>query len=169
MTRSVVVIACTLLVGCFQSHPAGQQELSGTECYGCHATDYAATAQPVHRDKPQVYSTTCTSCHVMTSWMPALEGAHSPVFIIASGPHAPIACLDCHMLDASRPSAKGANTNCIQCHPNDAHQIDTHREASKESGLPYAYLANVPNFCVTCHPSGIATHEDEQHAIPGSR
>ena len=155
MTRVAVVIAC-MLAACFQSHPSDQRELSGEDCYGCHATDYAATTAPVHRDAPAVYSTACTNCHAMVSWKPALEGKHGDVFVIAEGPHAPTACLDCHDLAAARPSKQGANTNCLQCHPNDAKQIESHTGIDALIGRPYAYTASVLNFCLDCHPAGTA-------------
>lgn len=167
MTRWVAGIAL-LLAACFQSHPAGQRELAGDDCYGCHAADYAATTAPVHRATPDVFSTACTGCHAMVSWKPALEGKHSDVFVIAEGPHAPIACLDCHDLAAARPSKQGANTSCIQCHPNDAHQVETHTGIDTLIGRPYSYLASVPNFCLDCHPAGTAgVHPEARFSLRG--
>lgn len=172
MTRCTVVIAC-MLAACFQPHPADQRQLAGEDCYGCHATDYAATTAPVHRETPAVFSTACTSCHVQVSWQPALEGKHGDVFVIAEGPHAPTACLGCHDLAAGKPSKQGANTNCLQCHPNDAKQIDNHTDIEAAIGRPYAYLASVPNFCLDCHPAGTADVHPEKrfaltkdHAVP---
>jgi hypothetical protein len=164
MTR-YVLIAC-MLAACFQSHPSGQREVAGEDCYGCHATDYAATTAPVHRDAPQVFSTACTGCHIQVSWKPALEGKHSDLFAIADGPHAPTACLGCHDLATAKPSKQGANTNCLQCHPNDAKQIDSHADIEAEIGRPYAYLASVPNFCLDCHPAGTAdVHPEKRFAL----
>ena len=125
MTRFAVLIAF-MLGACMQSHPAGQQELAGKDCYTCHTSDYAATTSPVHRDSPQIFSTVCASCHLTLHWKPALEGLHNEAFIIAQGPHAPIACQGCHDLAGALPSKQGANTNCIQCHPNDAHPCGGH-------------------------------------------
>ena len=153
MTRLVFVIALMPLTACFQSHPSGQQELSGGDCYTCHTHDYNATTAPVHHDMPQVFSTTCTNCHRTVGWQPALAGQHNEAFIIAKGAHAGIACLDCHDLASGLPSTQGANTNCIQCHPNDRSQADNHDGVKTSSGS-YQYLANVPNFCLQCHPAG---------------
>jgi hypothetical protein len=162
-TRCLLAIAC--LASCFQPHPADQREVSGEDCYGCHAADYAATTAPVHRDMPTVFSTACTSCHVMVRWQPALEGKHSDVFVIAEGPHA-TPCLGCHDLAAGKPSTQGANTNCLPCHPNDAKQIDAHRDIEDAIARPYAYLANVPNFCLDCHPAGLgAVHPEQRFAL----
>lgn len=172
MTRCAVVIAC-VLAACFQSHPTGQREVAGEDCYGCHGTDYATTTAPVHRAMPAVFSTACTTCHVQVRWQPALEGKHSDVFVIASGPHAPTACLGCHDLTAGKPSKQGANTNCLQCHPNDAKQIGSHADIEAAIGRPYTYLAGVPNFCLDCHPTGTGDVHPEarfalikDHAVP---
>ena len=61
MTRFLLAIACLLLAACFHAHPDGQRELGGQDCYSCHTTDYEATAAPVHRAMPEVYSTTCAN------------------------------------------------------------------------------------------------------------
>lgn len=173
MTRLTVVLVVLSLAGCFQSHPSDRQELMGKDCYTCHTAAYTATTQPVHRDKPAVFSTTCVNCHRTVSWQPALEGLHSEAFIMAKGAHAPIACLDCHDLASGQPSKAGANTNCIQCHPDDARQRDAHDGVVSAVSTPYAYLASVPNFCLPCHPAGTADkHPDSlfrlrgDHAVP---
>lgn len=168
MTRLAILFALVQLAACFQSHPDGQRELAGKDCYGCHAADYTATAAPVHRDAPQTFSTTCVNCHRTVSWQPALEGAHNEAFITVTGAHAQIACQDCHDLAAAQPSKLGANTNCIQCHPNDARQIEAHAGVTSVANTPYAYLSDVPSFCLQCHPAGLADrHPDDKFALRG--
>ena len=162
MTRSLLVITCLALGACFHPHPNGQQELGGEDCIGCHANDYAATATPVHRDMPQVYTTTCASCHRMTSWRPALEGAHSEAFVIAQGDHAQVSCQDCHDLASAQPSKLGANTNCLTCHPDSAELTADHAGVTLFAGVPYVYKRDVPNFCLECHPAG----KKEEHPEP---
>lgn len=161
MTRPIPVFPLILLVACFQSHPPAEHELSGTDCYTCHTDDYAATAAPapVHRDAPDVFSTSCVNCHRQTDWRPALEGAHSDVFTIAQGVHAQIACQDCHVPSATLTSKQGANTNCLTCHPDDAGLKADHVGVTVFENTPYAYQAKVPNFCLQCHPAGA----DEKH------
>jgi hypothetical protein len=156
--------ALVLLAACVQNHAPDQQELSGTDCYGCHARDYVATTAPVHRNTPDVYSTGCASCHINVRWKPALEGRHSDAFIISEGPHAPIACLDCHQLGAASSKA-GANTSCIGCHPDDATQADDHAGVTSVANIPYVYQPTVPNFCLQCHPAGTAIHPDDKFAL----
>lgn len=172
MTRLAIALALVFplagLAGCFQAHPGGQQELMGTDCVGCHQPDYAATTAPVHRDMPQVFSTTCANCHRTVNWKPALEHLHSDVFVIATGKHAQIACLGCHDLDTGQPSTQGANTNCLSCHPDDQALRDGHAGVTTATDAPYQYLASVPNFCLSCHPAGTAdVHPDNKFPRTG--
>jgi hypothetical protein len=95
------------------------------------------------------------------------------VFIVADGAHTQIQCLACHDLETGLSSAKGANTNCIQCHPNDALQASSHVGVRSLTGKAYAYEDRVPSFCLQCHPSGVAgKHPDDRfprttvHAVP---
>jgi hypothetical protein len=166
MTRLAIVIALLSLGACFQAHPSDQRELAGQDCYTCHTSDYEATTAPSHHDMPQVYSTTCTNCHRMTAWRPALEGEHSERFLIGPGPHAQITCLGCHDLASGLPSKAGANTNCIQCHPDNAPLGVQHVGVTLFVGKPYAYEPSVENFCLECHPTGIREqHPDQKFAL----
>jgi hypothetical protein len=161
MTRFALVIAAGLVGGCFHPHPEGQQELTGEDCFSCHATDYAATAAPAHRDMPDVYATTCNNCHQMTSWKPALDGKHSDVFPIAQGDHAKIACQDCHDLASPQPSLRGADTNCLGCHPDEPRLSTQHVDVDLFEDVPYSYKPSVANFCLECHPAGLAEEHPE--------
>ena len=164
MTRFALVIAC-MLSACFQAHPAGQRELSGEDCYGCHVTDYEATVMPSHRTTPQVYTTTCVSCHRMTGWRPALEGQHSDVFIIKQGDHAGVSCQDCHDLESTASSKLGADTNCLGCPPDTTTLTASHVGVTLFAGKPYTYQSSVPNFCLECHPAGLGEeHPDNEFA-----
>ncbi|HET7501565.1 MAG TPA: hypothetical protein VFK02_11195 [Kofleriaceae bacterium] len=170
---ALAALVLASLAGCFQSHASDQQELAGTDCYSCHQRDYAATTAPVHPATPGVFSTACDGCHRTIGWKPALEGLHSEAFIIATGPHAPFGCLECHDLATAQPSKAGANTSCIQCHPDDAHQGETHAGVTTVTGAPYRYESTIPNFCLSCHPDGTAAaHPDRlfartgNHAVP---
>jgi len=158
MTRPTV-IAVVLLAACFHPHPGGQQELGGGDCVSCHQTDYEATAMPVHRDLPTVYTTTCGNCHRQSSWQPALEGQHSEAFVISKGAHASIACQDCHDLSSPAPAKLGADTNCLGCHPDSAPLTAQHVGVTLFAGTPYKYQFEIRNFCLECHPAGLG----EQH------
>jgi hypothetical protein len=101
----------------------------------------------------------------MTSWQPALEGAHREAFVIAQGDHAQIPCQRCHDLDSPLSSKLGANTNCLGCHPDEPALTAGHVGVTLFAGSPYTYRRDVPNFCLECHPAGIqALHPDNQFA-----
>jgi hypothetical protein len=172
MSRALFVLI--LLGGCFESHSGNMKELANQDCYSCHTPDYNGTTMPVHKDNPDVFATsTCANCHRTTSWQPALEGLHDITFIIDSGIHSNIKCLVCHDLDSGQPSKAGANTNCLQCHPNTTDLETGHQGVIAVTGAPYQYLDNKPSFCVDCHPTGRAPkHPDDKfprtgsHAVP---
>jgi len=178
MNRRFVFAAIVILGGmggCFESH-TNVQELRGTDCVLCHSDDYDATAMPIHSAPTVGFPTTCADCHRTTDWYPALGGLHpSPntfrnatnlndTFLIdksSANPnqHKNIPCLSCHDLDTPRPPdpvPRGWDTNCIGCHPNDAHLQDAHRGVTPANGTTYQYRADVPNFCLSCHPQGTA-------------
>lgn len=143
MTRLLVL----LLVGCTQTHaPAGAVEVSNDSCVTCHIGDYEAADDPVHVGN---MPTTCDDCHSTEAWRPA--GMHpEAAFPIRSGPHAGIECADCHDDDLGLPQ-NGANTDCKRCHPNSADLRDEHDD------FPWSYDPEPPNFCLDCHPQGIAS------------
>jgi len=152
MKRSMIVVC--VLVACTQSH-TGQIEIRQEDCAACHTADYDATTTPVHATAG--FPTTCADCHRNVDWVPALEGIHpEPRFMVKAGPHGGIKCLVCHDLDAMLPSVAGANTNCLQCHPDDAYQRDSHVGVRGPAGQTYAYTSAQRNFCLTCHPAGTA-------------
>ncbi len=152
---------------CMESHAPGVQALGDEACYTCHKTDFEMAPDHVGR------STECSNCHRTSSWNPALLDHPEVEFPIASGAHKPAKCLVCHDLDSPQPSTDGANTNCIQCHPNNSQQQTNHTGAVSLTGAPYAYDSATPNFCLTCHPKGTAgKHPDNlfprtgHHAVP---
>ncbi len=153
MTRVLFVL---LLAGCFESHSSNMKELANEDCYTCHTPDYQGTTAPIHPQNADVYSTACVNCHRTTGWMPALKGLHSNVFIIDSGVHTNIKCLVCHDLDQGEDSTKGANTNCLQCHPNTAALDTSHQGVLSVTGAPYQYVDTAVHFCLDCHPDGRA-------------
>lgn len=164
-----------VLASCLQSHDDKRVAVRETDCVTCHLVDYDGTTQPPHGNVPGAngpveFPKTCGDCHRTTSWQPALNGLHPPPpqFPIASGPHDAIKCLACHDLDSLAPSAAGANTNCIQCHPDTADQRDSHTGVRGPAGQAYAYAPAVANFCLTCHPNGLAKkHPDNEFPRTG--
>ncbi|MGN6107488.1 MAG: hypothetical protein ACTHU0_20430 [Kofleriaceae bacterium] len=161
-----IALAVVMLASCLRSHDASQREVGGDECASCHLEDYQSTSAPPHA--ASAFPTTCVNCHRQTSWQPALDGLHpEPRFPIASSAHRGIGCITCHDLEAGASRA-GANTNCIQCHPDDARQRSSHQGAQGPAGQPYAYSTAQRNFCLTCHPDGRArNHPDDRFPRTG--
>jgi hypothetical protein len=158
MTRLALLFALVHLGACFETHSPAAKELRSDDCYSCHVPDYNMTSTPVHQTAG--YPTTCGDCHRVSGWAPALGFHPEPRFPIAASAHTNIKCLVCHDLDAG-PATAGANTNCIQCHPNTTYQRDSHVGALSPLGGAYAYQDTVPNFCLSCHPAGLANkHPD---------
>ncbi|HEY5946153.1 MAG TPA: hypothetical protein VIV40_11710, partial [Kofleriaceae bacterium] len=100
-------------------------------------------------------------CHRTTSWAPALAGLHPDGKFPRNAAHRNIACLKCHDVDSPASSVAGADTNCIQCHPNTSTLASDHNGVLAVDSTPYSYRAEVLNFCLSCHPAGTAFHHNE--------
>lgn len=175
MIDSRWVLVLLVAGSCTQSHDANRIAIRGDDCVTCHLADYDATTAPPHGMVPgvagaQQFPTSCADCHRTTSWQPAVGGLHPPPprFPIASGPHDAIRCLACHDLDLAASSTGGANTNCLQCHPDSADLRDSHTGVRSATGQSYAYNSAIANFCLTCHPAGLANkHPDARFPRTG--
>ena len=175
MTRGfVVMLVVVATTGCMQSH-TGQEALHSDECYTCHRPDYETTVAPnMAGHQTSGFPTTCANCHVTAGWQPALGGLHPDVVVVAqdfgikSGPHTNIKCLTCHDLSSPQPATDGANTNCVQCHADSSSQRTSHAgtTGTQPGGAVVAYADiaySSPNFCLTCHPNGLAgKHPDDK-------
>ncbi len=142
--RSIALTAL-VLAACMQQQHNGT-DISNLQCVSCHLADFqkANAADSTHTNQD------CAQCHDTSSWN---AGHPEAKFPISTGAHVNIACKTCH----SEPGAfvGGANTNCIQCHP----QTQTDPEHVGTSG--YAYSNTTKNFCLTCHPDGKAAGHPE--------
>lgn len=173
MIRHIVVLGLLALTACLESHRGNEQVVKQTDCYTCHVTEYNATGvsaqfpAPVPVHKTSSCSTECATCHVTTTWVNSLGGCVHPEaqFPLASmgTKHTGIACTDCHsaaLTTATVTSVNGGNTDCLSCHPNTSAQAQAHVGVTYDSGTlvgtPYAYKASEPNFCLVCHPKGLA-------------
>jgi hypothetical protein len=172
MTKSLWWVIALFVAGCLESHDPQTQTIAKDYCYGCHAGEYNATGTttfplaPVHATSQ--CSTECALCHTTTTWVNQLGGCVHPeqAFPLASmgTKHTNIACTDCHSAAISvatgATSQKGANTDCISCHPNTSTQQSNHVGVTYDSGTllgqPYSYLSSDHRFCLDCHPNGLA-------------
>jgi hypothetical protein len=181
MKRPLLVLV--VLSACFESHEAGRQQLTDSDCIACHEQTLAEPgAQKAHGSfaADGMPPATCGDCHETSGWRPALGGMHpkpftytytetgtgqvkNDTFLLASSPHDGIKCRSCHdlsLLATSDPPARGFNANCTQCHPNDSRIQIAHVSAVRSFPgvvLTYTgYKTEDPTFCRSCHPQGLA-------------
>lgn len=171
--RALVCLAMFVLAACVEQHDPATQSIAKDYCYGCHAGEYNATgvsapyaAAPVHSTSQ--CSTQCALCHTTTTWVNQLGGCVHPeaAFPLASQgtQHTNIPCTSCHSeaisIATGATSVKGANTDCISCHPNTSQQQQNHVGVTYDNGTlvgqPYAYSNTDHRFCLDCHPNGLA-------------
>jgi hypothetical protein len=122
-------------VACITCHPGGRFAGTPTDCYSCHQSDYAGTANPSHAAAG--FGTNCVQCHAANSMTWATSFNHSQTGFPLTGAHSSVACITCH------PGGRfaGTPTDCYSCHQQD------YASASNPLHTP----ASFPTTCVTCH------------------
>ncbi len=115
---------------CTRCHTGGTLNAIPSDCYSCHAANYALGPDHLTLSFPQ----NCEQCHGTTAWTPAsfrhafaLEGSHN------------VACTLCHTTGSTNAF------DCLGCHD----QSDTNNDHDEVSGYSYNSLA-----CYQCHPDG---------------
>jgi hypothetical protein len=102
------------------------------QCFTCHQADYARTAATTIDHAAAGFSTNCRDCHNAWNFRGAVFKQHAACFQLAPGPHAGIACLDCHtsLRGATITGACSSGTAaCTRCHTCPSVQ-DVHRQVS---------------------------------------
>ncbi|MCB2204042.1 hypothetical protein KQI65_04780, partial [bacterium] len=79
---------------CESCHIGGDYNITYTDCWQCHETDYNATTQPNHVSAQFAHE--CTTCHSTTSWVPSTFD-HAQTNFPLTGAHATQACESCHI------------------------------------------------------------------------
>jgi hypothetical protein len=122
-------------VACASCHVNNNYTTLPTNCYGCHAADYAATTNPVHKAAPTIFTTTCTTCHNTTAWTGA---TFNHTWFNVNHGNANGVCATCHT-----SSTNYAIFQCTGCHgggnPNNFHHPNVG-----------GYVYNSVN-CYQCH------------------
>lgn len=124
-----------------------------SRCVDCHQQDYDRTAVTpgVLGHAAAGFGADCRSCHGTWRFKAATFPAHDACFGIRGGPHAGIACRDCHTggippyvagqaLTCSPVPAAAAPADCMHCHGN---------PAAGHAGVP-GYAPSNPR-CYECH------------------
>jgi len=132
---------------------------ANTICVDCHSGEHLRPVMdPLHAGLPgyptgDAPSTFCLTCHP--------DGTRNATvhpdadFPISMGPHMVVACFECHNPTLGSPGA-GGNTDCVGCH------TGTHERAAmdlRHRGVVVAIYPTgpaPPNFCLVCHPTGLA-------------
>ncbi|MBI1805696.1 MAG: hypothetical protein HYR76_01440 [Ignavibacteria bacterium] len=99
-------------VSCQSCHTNGNYQLTYTNCYQCHQTDFTNTTNPSHQAGG--FSQNCTQCHTTTAWKPA-SFDHSTTKFALTGKHTTVSCQSCHV----NSNYQLTYTNCYQCHQTD--------------------------------------------------
>jgi hypothetical protein len=139
---------------CSDCHTNGNYTSTPTDCYSCHATDYASAKNPDHAAAG--YSKLCETCHTLNpGWKPSTFD-HSK-FSLTLG-HAGLNCTDCHI----GGNYTNTPTDCYACHK-------TNYDNTTNPG--HAKLS-FSTTCTTCHttnpgwkPATYAQHDAQSFKI----
>ncbi len=136
---------------CHREEPPFEFALTPTECFSCHAADYAATADPNH--VAAGFPTDCAECHSPNGWQEARFGGdfdHSAFFPLTSG-HAGLDCAECHV----NGRYAGTPTDCYACHRDDYDATTDPNHAN----------AGFPTDCEQCHTIARWDDADFDHNV----
>ncbi len=123
---------------CHKSESALQFNRIGNACINCHASDYATTANPDHKNAG--FSTNCVDCHDVTRFDWNTSKINHDFFPLTKG-HEIADCAKCHT------GGNYANTSpeCISCHKTDY-------DASVN---PSHTVLHFSQNCVDCHTTDL--------------
>jgi hypothetical protein len=110
------------LIPCEECH-LNQRDLQFTratvECFACHQADYLRAATVSIDHVAAGFGTGCRDCHNPWTFRAGRFPGHDACFQLVPGPHAGIACLDCHtrLIGFVATGACATNTaSCTRCH-----------------------------------------------------
>jgi len=89
------------------------------DCFACHQADYLRAATISIDHLAAGFGTSCRDCHNPWSFRAGRFPGHDACFQLAPGPHAGIACLDCHTRLTGFVATGTCATNtasCTRCH-----------------------------------------------------
>lgn len=135
-----------LQVSCDACHAGGAGGALGpalgalpTDCYACHADDYAATSLTAVDHAAAGFPTDCEACHSTVAF--AGEPFNHPTVaqgFALVGAHAALPCSACHTATLDPLFQPAGQDDCLTCHASDA------------AAAPVDHSA-FPTTCTTCH------------------
>ena len=128
---------------CTDCHKNNQWSGLSTDCYACHAQDFATAKNPDHAAANFPHD--CASCHTTSAWQPSTFNHDGQYFPVYSGRHRGTwtLCSDCH----TSPSNYKLYS-CIDCHE---HSNKTQVDSKHRDVKNYTYVSTE---CFRCHPKG---------------
>jgi nitrate/TMAO reductase-like tetraheme cytochrome c subunit len=119
---------------CQSCHVNGNYQLTYTDCYECHVSDFQVPQEPNH--VAGNFDHDCTPCHTTTAWMPSTFSHDNTPFPL-TGAHQAVACSDCHINN----QYQGTPTVCYDCHLSDYNNAVN----------PNHVAGGFPTDCMECH------------------
>ncbi|HUN66194.1 MAG TPA: hypothetical protein VMW43_08825 [Bacteroidota bacterium] len=137
-TTKFTLTGAHVAVTCVTCHN-GNYAIVYTDCYACHAADFAKPADPNHAQAG--FSHTCTPCHTTTIWTGGTFD-HSTTKFALTGAHVTTTCVACHSGNYAL-----VYTDCYMCH-SDKFNAETD---------PNHVSANFSHTCTPCHTTTVWT------------
>jgi hypothetical protein len=157
---------------CDACHGGGIYAGTPSDCYACHATDYAGASDPDH--VAGGFPTSCEQCHSTRSWDDAVfdhggitancyschaedyAGASDPDHVAGGFPTSCEQCHNTHSWDDADFDHGGITANCADCHLDDY-------DATTD---PNHVAAGFPPVCELCHDSSDWRNATFDHGFP---
>lgn len=131
---------------CTQCHVNNNYQLHYTDCYACHAIDFATSANLNHVEGN--FSHTCDQCHGTAVWKPATF-SHSATSFQLTGAHRTATCTQCHV----NGNYQLKYTDCYACHG---------AEFAKPTN-PNHVAGSFSHTCNSCHTTTVWTPSTFSH------
>ncbi len=119
---------------CESCHINGDYNITYTDCWQCHESDYSAAQQPNHVTAQFAHD--CMTCHNTQAWKPSTFD-HATTQFPLTGAHLAKPCESCHI----NGDYNITYTDCWQCHQTDFNATQQPNHVS----------AQFAHDCTTCH------------------
>ena len=120
---------------CSACHAGGRYTGLTTDCFGCHAKDFAAMRSVDHVKAG--FPRDCTSCHSTAGWKGAQFDHGVLTKFPLTGAHVPVECTSCHV----GGRFAGTRAECYGCHVGNYESVKN----------PDHLKSSFPTDCATCH------------------